>query len=160
MNCPYCNHNETKVIDSRDSKDGANIKRRRECLKCEKRFSTAEKVLKLDLEVAKSNGEVQVFSLPKIRNSVLKSCDKRPVTLEQIEGCLEAILKDLKEVEGTTIPTGVVGKIVLKNLKNLDEIAFLRFAIVHNNYGCMNDFMSELESLKAFDNIEYKTKSK
>ena len=160
MNCPYCNHNETKVIDSRDSKDGANIKRRRECLKCEKRFSTAEKVLKLDLEVAKSNGEVQVFSLPKIRNSVLKSCDKRPVTLEQIEGCLEAILKDLKEVEGTTIPTGVVGKIVLKNLKNLDEIAFLRFAIVHNNYGCMNDFMSELEDLKSFENIEYKSKSK
>jgi transcriptional repressor NrdR len=77
--------------------------------------------------------------LPKIRNSVLKSCDKKPVTLEQIEGCLEEILKDLKEVEGTTIPTGVVGRIVLKNLKDLDEIAFLRFAIVHNNYGCMKN---------------------
>jgi transcriptional repressor NrdR len=160
MKCPYCNNTETKVIDSRESKDGSAIKRRRECLKCEKRFSTAEKVLKLDLEVEKSNGDIEVFSLPKIKKSLMKSCDKRPITLEQIEECINNIVKDLKNVETQVIPTTTVGKIVLKNLKELDEIAFLRFAIVHNNYGSMNDFLSELEDLKDFKGIEYKEKKK
>lgn len=160
MNCPYCNHIETKVLDSRESKDGTTIKRRRTCGKCEKRFTTSEKVLKLDLEVLKSDGEVQEFNLSKIKKSLLKCCDKRPVTLEQIEGVLENVLEDLKKVEITQLKTSDIGKIVLKSLKDVDEIAYLRFAIVHNNYGCMNDFMSELEKLKSFDGLEYKEKKK
>lgn len=159
MNCPYCNHTETKVSDSRESKDGTFIKRRRECLSCEKRFSTIEKVLKLDLEVAKSNGQIEVFNLQKIRKSLLKACEKRPVTLEQVEGIIENILDDLKKVEETVIPTSLVGKIVLKNLKKVDEIAFLKFAIVHKNYESMNEFISEIDKLKTFESLDYKNSS-
>lgn len=151
MNCPYCNSVETKVIDSREGKDGSFVKRRRECIRCEKRFSTMEKVLKLDLEVIKSNGEVESFNLPKIKKSLLKACEKRPVTLEQIDDLLDKISEDLKQVETTVIPTSVVGKIVLKNLKELDEIAFLKFAIVHNNYGSMSDFMKEIDKLEKLE---------
>lgn len=157
MNCPYCNHAETKVSDSRESKDGSSIKRRRECLNCQKRFSTIEKVLKLDLEVQKSTGQIEVFNLPKIRKSLLKACEKRPVTLEQIETIVENILEDLKKVEETVIPTSTVGKIVLKNLKKVDEIAFLKFAIVHKNYDTMNEFINEIDKLKTYDNLDYKS---
>ncbi len=156
MNCPYCNNHETKVIDSRESKDGSNIKRRRECLACEKRFSTVEKVLKLDLEVKKSNGQIEVFNLQKIKRSLLKACEKRPVTLEQIEEVLEKVVSNLKKFEEPTILTTDVGKIVLENLKEVDEIAFLKYAIVHNNYGSMKEFMSEIDDLSSFDGISYK----
>lgn len=151
MICPYCNFDDTKVIDSRDSKDGNAIKRRRECLKCEKRFTTVEKVLKLDLEVEKSTGQVEVFSLNKLKNSLIKACEKRNVTLEKIDETLDNILDDLKAHTGTKIPTKVVGRCVLKNLKKLDEIAFLRFAIVHNNYLNIKEFESEITTLKKLN---------
>ncbi|MFW5704446.1 MAG: transcriptional regulator NrdR [Nanoarchaeota archaeon] len=157
MNCPYCNYNDTKVIDSRESKDGSSIKRRRECLKCEKRFSTTEKVIKLDLEVQKTNGEVEEFNIGKIKKGILKACEKRPITLEQIDGVVEKILSDLKRISEATIPTSVVGKIVLKNLKDLDEIAFLKFAIVHNNYDSMGEFLKEIDALKSFKGLDYKS---
>lgn len=155
MECPYCNNNETKVIDSRESKDASSIKRRRECLKCLKRFSTIEKVLKLDLEVQKASGEIQEFNLQKIKKSLLKACEKRPITLEQIENIQENILKDLKKVEETIISTSLVGNIVLKNLKEIDEIAFLKYALVHNNYESIKDFMKEMDKLKNFDGFNY-----
>ena len=156
MNCPYCNDPEIKVIDSRESKDGSSIKRRRECLSCSKRFSTIEKILKLDLEVEKANGEVEVFNLNKIRKSLLKACEKRPVTLEQIEELIENILRDLKQVEVSLIPTTTVGAIVLQNLKEVDEIAFLRYIIVHNDYQSISEFMNEVGKLKNFDGLTYK----
>lgn len=154
MNCPYCNNIETKVIDSREGKDGTFVKRRRECIKCEKRFSTMEKVLKLDLEVVKANGTVESFNLTKLRKSLLRACEKRPVTLEQVEMLLDKVFNDLKKVEVATVPTSIVGKIVLKNLKELDEIAFLKFAIVHNNYGSMGEFMEEIDKLQVYDEVE------
>lgn len=160
MNCPYCNHQETKVSDSRESKDGSTIKRRRECLRCEKRFSTIEKVLKLDLEVQKSDGHIEEFNLQKIKKSILKACEKRPITLEQIDDILNKILEDMKKVEDTLIPTTTVGKIVLKTLKDIDEIAFLKFAIVHNNYSSLTEFISEIERLKTFEGIDYNNKQK
>ncbi len=157
MNCPYCNCEETKVIDSRESKDGSSIKRRRECLKCEKRFSTLEKILKLDLEVLKSNGDVEEFNFQKIKRSIMKACEKRPITLEQIEVVLENILSDIKKIELQQLPTTQIGKMVLRNLKEVDEIAFLKFAIVHNNYGSMKDFIGEIEKLNDFEQIDYKS---
>jgi len=160
MNCPYCNHNETKVNDSRESKDGSTIKRRRECHKCSKRFSTVEKVLKLDLEVEKSNGDIEVFNLQKIKRSLLKACEKRPITLEQIEDVISNVLNDLKKVNESKIPTSVVGNMVLKNLKDVDEIAFLKFAIVHNNYESMNEFAKEINKLKSFKGLDYKSLEK
>jgi transcriptional repressor NrdR len=156
MNCPYCNHDETKVNDSRESKDGATIKRRRECLNCEKRFSTVEKLQKLDLEVEKSNGSVEEFNINKIKNSLLKACEKRPITLEQIEEVISAVIIDLKRVEKSLISTSIVGQSVLIHLKELDEIAFLKYAIVHNNYTSMSDFMKEIGKLKDFKGLDYK----
>ena len=112
--------------------------------------------MKLDLEVVKSDGSQEEFNLHKIHKSLLKACEKRPVTLEQIEETIDKILTDLKNVEVTIIPTTTVGKIVLKNLKELDEIAFLKFAIVHNNYGSIRDFMKEINKLKDFKGLDYK----
>ena len=157
MMCPYCSNEETKVIDSRESKDGGSIKRRRQCLNCDKRFSTAEKVLKLDLEVRKSNGFVEVFSLSKIKNSIIKAGEKRPITLEKIEEILESVVRDLKKVEDSEIPTKYVGKIVLRHLKNVDEMAFLKYAIVHNNYETINEFIDEIEELKQFEKLAVKS---
>ncbi len=158
MKCPYCEHTDTRVSDSRESKDQTSIKRRRECQNCEKRFSTYEKVLKLDLEVKKSNGQIEEFNIQKIKRSLLKSCEKRPITLEQIENVLDSIIKDLKKVKEEHIPTEAIGKFVLKNIKELDEIAFLKYAIVHNNYGSMNEFMKEIDKIKDFKGITYRRK--
>mgnify|MGYP006287131727 CR=1 FL=1 len=160
MNCPYCNHPETKVSDSRDSKDGGTIKRRRECLRCEKRFSTIEKVLKLDHEVKKSNGAVEEFNIQKLKKSLLKACDKRPVTLEQIENLLNDTLNDLKQVEEGTINTTTIGKLVLRNLKEIDEISFLKYAIVHNNYETISEFIEEIDQLRSFTGLDYQPEVK
>jgi transcriptional repressor NrdR len=150
MNCPYCDCVETKVNDSREGKDGSFVKRRRECFHCGKRFSTIEKVLKLDLEVVKSDGRVEEFNLAKIKKSLLKACEKRPVTLEQVEELIDQIMLDLKQVEESSIPTTTVGTIILRRLRHFDEIAFLKFAIVHNNYSSLGEFKEELERLQAF----------
>ena len=158
MKCPYCEHDDTKVSDSRDSKDGASIKRRRQCQNCEKRFSTVEKLQKLDLEVKKSDGKIEEFNIQKIKRSLLKSCEKRPITLEQIENVLDSVLNDSKKVKEEYIPTEAIGKFVLKNIKDLDEIAFLKYAIVHNNYASMNDFMKEIDKIKDFKGITYRKK--
>lgn len=159
MKCPYCNSDDTKVSDSRESKDQSSIKRRRECLNCNKRFSTIEKILKLDLEVEKSSGTIEDFNLQKIKRSLMRACEKRPITLEQIEEILTIILEDLKKVDVNPISTLDVGQIVLKSLRNFDEIAYLKFAIVHNNYNSMNEFMGEIDKLKGLE-VEYSRKNK
>lgn len=150
MNCPYCESRDTKVLDSRESKDGDEIKRRRQCEKCENKFSTIEKLIKLDLEVEKNNKEIETFNLSKLKKSILKACDKRPITLEQIDKTTESILVDLKKINLSPIPTSKIGTIVLKNLKKLDEIAYLHFAIVHKKYESIK------EILKNFDKVKYK----
>ncbi len=150
MLCPYCNNSELKVIDSRDSKDGESIKRRRECLICNKRFTTIEKVLKLDLEVMKQNGEVEVFNLQKIKKSLLKSCDKRPITLEQIDNLTQDVIMDLKKEESGCINSVDIGKTVMCHLFTIDKIAFLKYAIVHHNYNSLEEFTQYLDKLKEY----------
>ena len=147
MKCPYCGSIELKVLDSRDSKDQLSIKRRRECLDCNKRFSTIEKILKLDLEVEKASKELEYFNINKIKNSLLKSCDKRPITLEQIDQLLNKILSNIKEIKENPLKTSDIGTIVQKNLKELDEMAFIKYAIVHNNYESIKEFRKELIKL-------------
>ena len=155
MDCPYCGSKNLKVTDSRDSKDGTEIKRRRECLDCHKRFTTAEKILKLDLDVKKNDGTFETFNISKIRKGLIKSCDKRPITLEEIDNLIERIILDLKKINGN-LNTTLIGKIVLKHLKDLDDIAFLKFAIVHNKYKNIKEFVSEINLLKNFKGIDYK----
>jgi len=147
MKCPFCGSLDLKVLDSRDSKDQLSIKRRRECNSCENRFTTIEKIQRLDLEVKKSNNEIEYFNLNKIKNSLLKSCDKRPITLEQIDNLLNKIVLSIKGVKQSPIKTSEIGKIVQKNLKELDEMAFIKYAIVHNNYESIKEFRKELIKL-------------
>lgn len=150
MLCPYCGNEELKVIDSRDSKDGENIKRRRECLSCHKRFSTIEKILKLDLEVQKSNKEIEEFNIQKIKKSLLKCCDKRPVTLEQIDAITQRVISDLKKEKSGVISSTHIGNSVMCQLFSVDKIAFLKYAIVHHNYNSLDEFTSYLEKLKEY----------
>jgi transcriptional repressor NrdR len=156
MNCPYCNNTETKVYDSRESKDGSSVKRRRECLKCEKRFTTIEKILKLNLDIKKRNNKIEEFNISKIKNSLLKCCEKRPITLEQIETVIEKILDELKKIDEEIIKTSLIGKIVLKILHETDEIAYLRYAIVHNQYENITSFLDEINKIKSFKGLDYK----
>lgn len=155
MLCPYCSNTDLKVIDSRDSKDGETIKRRRECLTCNKRFTTIEKILKLDLEVQKTNGEIEVFNLQKIKKSLMKSCDKRPVTLEQIDNLTQAVILDLKKSESGVINSVDIGKTVMCHLFKIDKMAFLKYAIVHHKYNSFDEFTQYLEKLQQFpDHVE------
>ncbi|MFP4402583.1 MAG: transcriptional regulator NrdR [Candidatus Nanoarchaeia archaeon] len=150
MLCPYCGTEELKVVDSRDSKDGENIKRRRECLSCNKRFSTIEKILKLDLEVQKSSGEIEEFNIQKIKKSLLKCCDKRPITLEQIDIITQQVISDLKKERGRVISSTHIGNSVMCQLFSVDKIAFLKYAIVHHNYNSLDEFTTYLEKLKEY----------
>lgn len=150
MKCPYCDNKETRVIDSRESKEKSYIKRRRECIRCEKRFSTLEKIQKLDLEVLKSDGRIEEFTIEKLKKSIIKSCVKRPVTLDDVEVVAQKSFEDLKLEEQVPIPTKSIAKVVLRHLKELDDISFLRFAIVHNNYATMEEFSKEMTKLKKF----------
>lgn len=152
MLCPYCGNENVKVIDSRDSKDGETIKRRRECLNCNKRFSTIEKILKLDLEVMKSNGEVEEFNMQKIKKSLLKCCEKRPITLEQIDIIAQKVLSDLKKGDKGIINSGDIGNEVMCQLFQVDKIAFLKYAIVHHKYNSLDEFTTYLEKLKEYPN--------
>lgn len=150
MLCPYCGSEELKVIDSRDSKDGENIKRRRECLSCSKRFSTIEKIIKLDLEVQKSSGEIEEFNIQKIKKSLLKCCDKRPITLEQIDQLTQKVMSDLKKEQKGLITSQDIGNAVMCELFITDKIAFLKYAIVHHKYNSLEDFTQYLEKLKEY----------
>jgi transcriptional repressor NrdR len=156
MNCPYCSYVDTKVYDSRESKDGNSVKRRRECTKCTKRFLTIEKIIKLSLEVQKRDGTKVDFNLDKIRTSVLKCCEKRPITFETVEKILESVLEYIKKTDDAVIKTKTIGRHVLSLLKDVDEIAFLKYAIIHNKYQSINSFVSEIEKLKTFKNLDYK----
>ena len=155
MLCPYCSNAEMKVIDSRDSKDGETIKRRRECLKCGKRFTTIEKIQKLDLEVQKTNGTVESFNMQKIKRSLMKCCDKRPITLEQIDTLTQGVVLDLKKGDSGLITSVDIGKTVMCHLFKLDKMAFLKYAIVHHKYNSFDEFTQYLEKLQQFpDHVE------
>ena len=145
MNCPYCNSNNIKVIDSRESKDGKVIRRRRECLNCGKRFSTVETIVKLDLQVRKNSGEIEDFNINKIKEGLMKACKKRPITLEEIEKTTEQILEELKKTNDDIIETEKIGEVVRKHLKNLDEIAYLRFSLVYKRYNTIEDFFEDMK---------------
>ena len=150
MNCPYCNSSDTKVFDSRETKDNLSIRRKRECSKCQKRFLTIETISKLELEVKKQNEKIEPFDLDKIKKSLLKCCEKRPVTLEDIQKLLDKILNDIKKIKSDLIDSSKIGKIVLKNLKELDEIAFVKYYLVYNKYDSLKDFIEEVKNLKSF----------
>ena len=145
MKCPYCLHEETKVVDTRES-DDLITRRRRECLKCEKRFTTYERVL-LNLRVIKKDGRREPFERNKLKNGILKACEKRPISEDAIENLIDEIEKELRNYEDTEINSSIIGQLVMKKLKKLDKIAYIRFASVYREFTDINSFEKELKNL-------------
>ena len=147
MKCPFCANAENKVIDSRISKDGKAIRRRRECLGCGKRFTTYEFVEDILPMVVKKDGRREVFDRIKIRNGVMKACEKRPISMESMEKIVENVEQACQEFQGEEIPSTIVGEKVMNELKALDGVAYVRFASVYRQFRDVGDFMSELKDL-------------
>ena len=147
MKCPYCGYQESKVVDSRHSDDGVSIRRRRECLQCQRRFTTYETVESLPIVVVKKDGSRQSFDRNKILNGMLRACEKRPVSLAALETAaldIEQILQNSLERE---VSTGQIGELVMERLKPLDEVAYVRFASVYRQFKDINSFMRELNKI-------------
>ena len=147
MKCPYCGFLESKVIDSRSADEGSSIRRRRECLGCQRRFTTYEIMERLPLVVVKRDGSRQTFDKNKLVNSMLKSCEKRSVELEQLEDIATDIEQNLQSALEREIPTSEIGEMVMARLKELDEVAYVRFASVYRQFKDINTFMEELTHL-------------
>ena len=147
MKCPYCNYNESKVIDSRPADEGTTIRRRRECLACQKRFTTYEVMEHLPLVVIKRDGSRQSFDKNKVLNGMLRSCEKRPVALAELEKIAADIEQELQNSFEREISTSEIGEMVMERLKDVDEVAYVRFASVYRQFKDINTFMDELAKL-------------
>ncbi len=147
MNCPFCNHSETKVVDSRETGDGKITRRRRQCEKCDARFSTYEEVELLRLNIIKKNGDKADYDKNKIETGVRRALVKRPVTEEKIAKLIGDIEYAIRSLEKPEVTTKEIGKIVLQKLKDLDEVAYVRFASVYKSFGSIESFKKELDML-------------
>ncbi len=147
MRCPYCTSTENKVVDSRMGKEGESIRRRRECLKCEGRFTTYERVEEVLPLVIKKDGRREPFDRLKILNGLKKACEKRPVGVEALENTVADIEKALQEKGLKEIPGAVIGEEVMERLHKLDEVAYVRFASVYRSFRDINEFMTELKDI-------------
>ena len=147
MKCPFCKETDNKVIDSRLSKDGNEIRRRRECLVCSRRFTTYEHIEKIPIMIIKKDGRREIFSREKVRSGVLKACEKRDISVNQIETFLDELERDLGEVGEKEIPSSYLGERIMAKLHALDDVAYVRFASVYREFKDVNDFFAELKSL-------------
>jgi len=147
MRCPYCGHLETKVIDSRDAEDVEVTRRRRECEKCEKRFTTYERVEMVDLYVIKKDGKREPFKREKLFTGIERACYKCNVSHDQIEKIVDDIERQLRGREGTEVPSTLIGDMVMKKLKGIDKVAYIRFASVYREFADLEDFQEELKKL-------------
>ncbi len=148
MRCPYCHHPETSVIDSRDADNLDTIRRRRECLKCQKRFTTYERVELVELMVIKKDGRREPYDRKKVMAGIERSCIKLPVSREHIDKAVDDIETTLRNGESTEVPSREIGKLVMKKLKRLNKVAYIRFASVYLNFVDISSFASELRDLK------------
>lgn len=151
MKCLYCGCTESKVIDSRAAEDGMVIRRRRECVKCGKRFTTYETIETTSVLVVKSNGVRQAFDVAKVKSGILKACEKRPVPMSKIDALVEDIQKQLYNSMEQEISSKQIGEMVMQGLKRLDEVAYVRFASVYRQFKDISTFMDELKRLTAAD---------
>ena len=145
MRCPACSYKETKVVDSRLSRDGASIRRRRECLKCKRRFTTYEFVEQVPLMVVKRDDRRQPFDRKKLMSGIIKACEKRPISIEKIEELTTEIERTIQKKYEREINSRDIGEIVMGKLAALDEVAYVRFASVYRQFRDVNQFMSELK---------------
>jgi len=147
MRCPFCGHPESKVVDSRSSKEGDSIRRRRECLACERRYTTYERIEEVAQMVIKKDGRREAFDRWKIKSGILKACEKRPVSLEQVDGLIDDVERDLFNSTEHEVSTEAIGQAVMNRLKKLDQVAYVRFASVYRQFKDLNEFMAELKGL-------------
>lgn len=147
MKCPFCGDDNTRVIDSRPADDNCSIRRRRECDDCGKRFTTYEKVETIPLIIIKKDKTRETYDRSKIESGVIKSCHKRPISIDDIENCVDRIETKVFNLEHKEIDSTVIGEIVMDELKNLDEVAYVRFASVYREFKDVNIFMDELKKL-------------
>lgn len=154
MKCPYCEFEETKVIDTRPTDEGQTIRRRRECINCGKRFTTYEKIENIQLIVVKKDKTREAFNRTKILNGIIKACEKRPVPLKVIEAITDSIERKLQNAMENEITTDQIGEMVMEELKNVDDVAYVRFASVYRQFKDINTFMDELKKIINNNNVE------
>ena len=147
MKCPYCGYQESKVVDSRHSEDGTSISRRRECLSCQKRFTTYETVESLPIVVVKKDNSRQAFDRNKILNGMVRACEKRPVSMADLEAATTEIEQIIQNSLEREVSTGKIGELVMERLKPLDEVSYVRFASVYRQFKDINTFMQELNKI-------------
>lgn len=149
MKCPFCGSEDTRVSDKRETEEGSITRRRRECLSCKKRFTTYEEVEKIELSVIKKDNTRQIFDKEKIFRGLIKACEKRPISREMIETTVNEIEKEILNMDAKEVPSKVIGELVMDKLKNLDKIAYIRFASVYKDFADVEDFKKELDALIA-----------
>lgn len=147
MRCLFCGHTESKVIDSRQADEGTTIRRRRECLDCGKRFTTYEKIESIPIVVVKKDGTRESFDRDKIVNGILRACEKRPISLSDIEGVVDDIESKLYNMLEREVSSEKIGEMVMEKLQKLDDIAYVRFASVYRQFKDINSFMDELAKI-------------
>ncbi len=147
MRCPYCNHTETKVVDTREAGDLDSTRRRRECLKCTKRFTTYERIETVDLTIIKKDGRREQFDRGKLILGVLKACEKRPIARERIEQIADQVESEIRSLDGIEVPSSTIGQLVMRKLKKLDKVAYIRFASVYRSFADLSSFEAELHKL-------------
>lgn len=146
MRCPKCGSLEDKVIDSRLSKDGASIRRRRECLDCETRYTTYEEIERIELRAIKRDGRHEPFDRRKLLSSLEKACGKRPVGMDILERAVESIIQELEAEQNPEIPTNIIGSKVMERLHSIDPIAYVRYASIYREFQEIGDFIEEIQS--------------
>jgi transcriptional repressor NrdR len=149
MKCPFCNSLDSKVVDSRLNDDGTSIRRRRECGACGKRYTTYEKIESTPVLVIKNNGNRQIFDSSKIKNGIIKACEKRPVSMAKIDKLVSDIEKQVNNTLAQEISSKKVGDMVMNGLKTLDDVAYVRYASVHRQFKDINTLLEEIEKLVA-----------
>ena len=147
MKCPYCGYQERKFVDYRHSEDGTSIRRRRECLSCQKRFTTYETVESLPIVVVKKDNSRQAFDRNKILNGMVRACEKRPVSMADLEAATTEIEQIIQNSLEREVSTGKIGELVMERLKPLDEVSYVRFASVYRQFKDINTFMQELNKI-------------
>ncbi|MBR2350087.1 MAG: transcriptional repressor NrdR [Clostridia bacterium] len=147
MKCPFCMSLDSKVVDSRLNEDGTSIRRRRECVTCGKRYTTYEKIESTPVLVIKNNGNRQIFDSAKIKNGIIKACEKRPVSMAKIDKLVSDIEKQVNNTLAQEISSKKVGELVMNGLKSLDDVAYVRFASVHRQFKDINTLLEEIEKL-------------
>jgi transcriptional repressor NrdR len=158
MRCPYCGHIEDKVVDSRESKDADSIRRRRECLACGRRFTSYERIDEIPYMVVKKDGRREIFDRNKILAGLLRACEKRPISMGQLDSIVDEVEKEVQDSADRELSTSEIGKIIMKRLKALDKVAYVRFASVYLEFEDVTEFMTELKDLVRSRTPEKKNK--